>query len=83
MEKHSISVRIPTYTFKDLSVYAGEKLTSVNNVLVDAIESWWAQQPEKALYAKRRATESNATTTATKPATKKLAAKKPTKAKGK
>jgi hypothetical protein len=57
MEKHSISVRIPGETYRDLSVYAGEQMTSLNNVIVAAIEAWWSQQPEKAKYAKRREAE--------------------------
>jgi hypothetical protein len=55
----SISVRANPELHKDLRVYAAEHDTSIDKVCLMAIEAWWAQQPEKALYAKRREYEKN------------------------
>jgi hypothetical protein len=53
----SISVRANLKLHKNLRVYAAEHDTSIDKICLAAIEFWWAQQPECALYEKRRETE--------------------------
>jgi predicted HicB family RNase H-like nuclease len=45
-------VRLPTELHRQIKLYAVSKGLSLNDVLVDIIRDWWAEQPERAGIAR-------------------------------